>query len=177
MFLADNCAPGEFVNTPRSLQACLYLGIDPQEIENKYVFFTALCIYLSNIYASKSFSVVWHFVVLAVQIDVVCTYSSFAKHFAFHWQHSHWQQNTAIHMSCRGRDYFVERGLRLELQEMKFQYYEKERKGMWWMSTSFIMCYFFDLDLAFAEDLDTHLKSVCNVDVKFWGCRTDSLAY
>jgi hypothetical protein len=32
-------------------------------------------------------------------------------------------------MSCRGRDYFVERGLRLELQEMKFQYYEKERKG------------------------------------------------
>jgi hypothetical protein len=35
------------------------------------------------------------------------------------------------------------------------------------MSTSFIMCYFFDLDLAFAEDLDTHLKSVCNVDVKF----------
>ncbi|CAK9260145.1 unnamed protein product [Sphagnum jensenii] len=58
----DNCAPGEFVNTPRSLQACLYLGIDPQEIENK------------------------------------------------------------------GRDYFVERGLRLELQEMKFQYYEKERK-------------------------------------------------
>jgi hypothetical protein len=47
LFLADNCAPGEFVNTPRSLQACLYLGIDPQEIENKYVFFTALCIYLS----------------------------------------------------------------------------------------------------------------------------------
>lgn len=133
-------------------------------------------IYLS-IYASKSFSVMWSSVVLAVQIDVVCTYSSFAKHFALHWQHSHWQQNTAIHMSCRGRDYFVERGLRLELQEMKFQYYEKERKGMRWMSISFIMCCFFHLDLAFAEDLDTHLKSVCNVDVKFWGCWTDSLAY
>jgi hypothetical protein len=39
------------------------------------------------------------------------------------------------------------------------------------------MCCFFHLDLAFAEDLDTHLKSVCNVDVKFWGCWTDSLAY
>jgi hypothetical protein len=33
VFSTDKAGPGELVNTPKSLQACLLLGIDPEEIQ------------------------------------------------------------------------------------------------------------------------------------------------